>query len=56
MIGALVAKSKITSSYDLINSRDIKSFLANWHNEATWAFPGNLSVSGEFNGKKAIEE
>jgi len=55
MIGALIAKSKVTSSYDRLNSRDIKSFLANWHNEATWAYPGSISVSGEFKGKKAIE-
>ena len=55
MIGALIAKSKVTSSYDRLNSRDIKSFLANWHDEATWAYPGSISVSGEFKGKKAIE-
>ncbi len=56
MIGALIAKSKVTSSYDLLNARDIKKFLANWHEECIWRFPGNLSVSGEFKGKKAIEE
>ena len=55
MIGALIAKSKVTSSYDLLNSRDIKGFLANWHDEATWAYPGSISVSGEFKGKKEIE-
>jgi len=55
MIGALIAKSKVTSSYDLLNSRDIKSFLANWNSEATWAYPGSMSVSGEFKGKEAIE-
>ena len=56
MIGALIAKSKVTSSYDLLNYRDIKSFLANWHDESTFVFPGNISASGEFKGKKAIEE
>ena len=55
MIGALIAKSKVTSSYDLLNNRDIKSFLANWHDEATWVYPGNISASGEFKGKTAIE-
>lgn len=55
MIGALIAKSKVTSSYDLLNNRDIKRFLANWHDDATWVYPGNLSVSGEFKGKPAIE-
>ena len=56
MIGALIAKSKVNSSYDLLNSRDIKNFLANWHDEATWIYPGSISASGEFKGKKAIEE
>ena len=56
MIGALIAKSKVTSSYDLLNNRDIKSFLANWHDEATFVYPGNISASGEIKGKKAIEE
>ena len=55
MIGALIAKSKVTSSYDLLNGRDIKSFLASWHDEASWAYPGSISVSGEFKGKNAIE-
>ena len=56
MIGALIAKSKVTSSYDLLNSRDITSFLANWHDESTFVYPGSISASGEFKGKKAIEE
>jgi ketosteroid isomerase-like protein len=56
MIGALIAKSKVTSSYDLLNGRDIKKFLANWHDEATFVYPGNISASGEFKGKQAIEK
>ena len=42
MIGALIAKSKVTSSYDFLNRRDIKSFLANWHDEATWIYPAPI--------------
>jgi ketosteroid isomerase-like protein len=56
MIGALIAKSKVTSSYDLLNRRDLTRFLANWHDEATIVFPGGISSSGEFKGKKSIEE
>jgi ketosteroid isomerase-like protein len=52
----LIAKSKATSSYDLLNARDIKKFLANWHDECTWCYPGNVSASGEFKGKKAVED
>ena len=54
MIGALIAKSKVTSSYDLLNAKNIEKFLANWHKESVWRFPGNLSVSGEFKGKDAV--
>ena len=56
MIGALIAKSKVTSSYDLLNNRDIKNFLANWQDDATWIYPGDISASGEYKGKQAIEE
>ena len=56
MIGALIAKSKVTSSYDLLNNRDIKGFLANWQDEATWIYPESTSAGGVFNGKPAIEE
>jgi ketosteroid isomerase-like protein len=56
MIGALIAKSKVTSSYDLLNRRDLTRFLANWQDEATFVYPGDISPSGEFKGKKAIEE
>ncbi|WP_300459353.1 nuclear transport factor 2 family protein [Desulfobacula sp.] len=56
MIGALIAKSKVTSSYDLLNRKDIDSFLANWHDESTFIYPGNIGAGGEFKGKKAIKE
>jgi len=56
MIGALIAKSKVTSSYDLLNNRDINSFLANWSDDATFIYPGGTSAGGEFKGKEAIKE
>jgi len=56
MIGTLIAKSKVTSSYELLNRRDITRFLANWHDESAFVYPGSISASGEFKGKKAIEE
>jgi len=56
MIGALIAKSKVTSSYDLLNNRDINSFIASWSDDATFIFPGGTSAGGEFKGKEAIKE
>ncbi|MBT8352417.1 MAG: nuclear transport factor 2 family protein [Deltaproteobacteria bacterium] len=55
MIGAIIAKSKVTSSYDLLNNRDIKNFLKNWHDDAAFVFPGNIKAAGTFKGKEAIE-
>ena len=55
MIGALIAKKKTASAYKSLNSRDINSFLASWHDESTWIYPGDISASGEFKGKKSIE-
>ena len=56
MIGALIAKSKVTSSYDLLNNRDIDSFLATWRDDATFIYPEGTSAGGEFKGKEAIKE
>ena len=56
MIGAIIAKKKARSGFDALNRRDLDAFLANWGEAATYIYPGNLSVSGEFEGKEAIKE
>jgi ketosteroid isomerase-like protein len=56
MLGTVIAKAKVTASYAHLNNRDTKSFLAAWHEDATWLYPGTVSASGEFRGKAAIEE
>jgi ketosteroid isomerase-like protein len=56
MIGTLIAKGKVRSAFKFLNQRNADVFLANWAEDATWIYPGNLSVSGEIKGKKAIEE
>jgi len=56
MIGTLMAKSKIRSGFNALNQRDLDTFLAGFADDATWIFPGNFSVSGEFKGKKAVEK
>lgn len=55
MIGALIAKRKIRSGYNYISQHHIDKFLKNWADDATFIYPGNLSVSGEYQGKQAIE-
>jgi len=56
MIGAIIAKKKAHSGFATLNQRDLSAFLASWAENATFVYPGNLSVSGKIEGKKAIEE
>jgi len=46
MIGAMIAKQKISSAYDALNNRDCEAFLAAWRDDCTFIYPGNLPVSG----------
>ena len=54
MIGTIIAKKSVYNAYKHLNSRDLTSFLADWQEDATFTYPGNLSVSGEIRGRDAI--
>jgi len=56
MIGAVIAKKKVIEAFDLINQRNLPVFLADWADDAIFFYPGNLSISGKIEGKKAITE
>jgi ketosteroid isomerase-like protein len=56
MIGTLIARSKIRSGFNSLNQHRMNEFVKDWADDATFIYPGNVSVSGEFKGKKAIEE
>ena len=55
MIGTIVAKGKIRSGFYYLSQHNINEFLKDWAEDATFIYPGNLSVSGEYRGKQAIE-
>ncbi len=55
MIGAVMAKRQGRSVFDALNRRDLTKFMANWAEDAVYTFPGNVSISGETRGRKAIE-
>ncbi len=55
MIGAVIAKRRAYSGFDALNRHDLTEFMANWADDGTLIFPGNISMSGETKGKKAIE-
>lgn len=55
MIGAVIAKRKARSVFDALSRRDVAKVTAELAEDATWTFPGNVSISGETRGKKAVE-
>ncbi|MCP4673536.1 MAG: hypothetical protein GY857_19790 [Desulfobacula sp.] len=56
MLGAMIAKQKISSAYDALNNRDCETFLAAWRDDCTFIYPGDLPISGKMEGKTAIEK
>ena len=55
MIGAVIAKRLAGSGFDALNRHDLTKFMAAWAEDATFTYPGNVSMSGETKGKKAIK-
>jgi ketosteroid isomerase-like protein len=55
MIGAVIAKKQVGSVFDAFNRRDLATFLSSWAEDVIWNFPGNIPISGETKGKKAVE-
>ena len=55
MIGAVIAKRMARSGFDTLNKRDLAKSMTGWAEDGTWTFPGNLPISGETKGKKAVE-
>ena len=56
MIGAIIARKSIRAGLEALNRRDVSSFMKAWAEDSVWMYPGGLSVSGRFEGKKAVRE
>lgn len=56
MIGALIAKRSVRNAMEAMNRRDISGLLKSWAEDVVWMYPGQLTVSGKFEGKKAVKE
>lgn len=54
MIGAIVAKQRVRTAFSYFNDRNMDRFLSLWDEDATFTYPGTLSVSGTSKGKTAI--
>jgi len=55
MIGALIIKRKVSSAFEALNRRDMSGFLSAWKDDALFVYHGNISASGEMEGRAAIE-
>ena len=56
MIGAIIGKKFVQSQYDLLNQGDIDTFMRGIAEDAIYIYPGDIPISGEIKGKKAIGE
>jgi len=54
MIGSLVAKKKLESAFRLLGEKNLTKFMADWSEDSVFHYPGQLSVSGTFQGKENI--
>ncbi|MEE2732332.1 MAG: nuclear transport factor 2 family protein [Pseudomonadota bacterium] len=55
MIGSLVARHQVKQAFSQLNQKNLEGFLSGWHEEAVFQYPGQLSVSGTFTGRDAIQ-
>jgi len=55
MIGALLAKRVMASTFDAANRHDLQKFMSTWHEDAVLIYPGDIPESGTFQGRGAIE-
>jgi ketosteroid isomerase-like protein len=55
MIGALVARKALAGAFDALNRHDLPGFMSAWSDDAAFVYPGDLSESGTFEGKDAVE-
>jgi len=55
MIGALIAKKSIAQAFEAMNRHDLSKFMSSWRNDGVFIYPGEISESGTFQGKNAVE-
>ena len=55
MIGALLAKKALADAFQALNRRDLSKFMSTWRDDGVFVYPGQISESGTFQGKSAVE-
>jgi len=56
MIGALIARKAIADAFEALNRRDLSTFMSAWRDDGVFIYPGDISMSGTFEGRSAVEE
>jgi len=55
MIGAIMARRAIGKQFTAFNNHDLATFMENLSDDCTFVYPGNITPSGTYQGKPAIE-
>ena len=55
MIGAIIAKRAISTTYDAMSRQDLAEVMSVWREDGVFIYPGEIPESGTFEGKDAIE-
>jgi ketosteroid isomerase-like protein len=55
MIGALIARKAIASSFQAMNRHDLPTFMSAWRDDGVFIYPGEIPASGTFQGRVAVE-
>ena len=55
MIGAIIAKKAIATSFEAMNRHDLTKFMSSWRDDGVFIYPGEIPESGTFKGKSAVE-
>lgn len=55
MIGAVIVKRRGGIAFDAFNRHDLGKMMAACADDSSFTFPGEISISGEHKGKKAVE-
>jgi ketosteroid isomerase-like protein len=56
MIGAIIAKKAIAKAFEAMNQHDLSGFMAGWHKDGIFIYPGEIPASGTFRGKSDVEK
>jgi len=56
MIGSILARKAVIQAFDALNRHDLAKFMSAWHDNGVFTYPGDIPVSGVFEGRKAVEQ